>query len=308
MRLALLAQVAATAAIVAACATAPPSPERTLAPDEVPVFETVTGERVTVDAVLDAIAAADVVVLGEQHGHPTGLRFNAALFERSLARDARGSLCLEFLTRDAQYLVDAYAEGVIDWEALDEACQGIPGCRPGPHRPMIEAALGAGVPVVAANAPRIYTSAARQRGYELLTSLSAEQQRLFDTPWQMPSGAYREAFFARMRRHDEQREGEAAADDDERLEGLYRAQCLWDMTMATSVARCLDRGAAPVFLVVGSFHCNADGGTVQMIRRLRARAKVLVVTFVPRDAQALAEEDRDLADFVAYVGPSPEAR
>lgn len=280
------------------------------APEGVPVFATASGERVDIAAVLEAADGADVVVLGERHGHPAGLGFHAELFARALERRPDAVLCLEFLTRETQHLVDAYLDGLLDWDAFEEAARAVPGSNPRPHRPLIEAARAAGAPVVAANAPRLYTRAAREHGYERLAGLTGEQRRLFDAPDELPEGRYRDDFFETVREHARTEAGADATEEEvaARLEGYYRAQCLWDMTMASSVARSLEAGRRPVFLVVGSFHCNEDGGTVQMMRRLRAGARTLVVSFLDEDSDTLLDEHRDVADFVAYAGASPSER
>ena len=231
------------------------------------------------------------------------LEWNAEIFRRTLERHPDAALCLEFLTRESQHLVDAYLDGLIEWDAFASACEGIPGTSPASHRPMLEAARAAGVPVVAANAPRLYTTAARRHGYERLENLSDAQQRLFDAPAATLSGPYRDAFRELMVEHLEDPEEAQEAAFETRFEGAFRAQCLWDTTMASSIVGTLEEDRRPAFLVVGSFHCNRDGGTVQSIREQRPGTEILVVTFVAEDAQELLEEHRTLADFVAYVGP-----
>ncbi len=288
----------ALALVMTACA-GPSGGARARPLAEVPVYRSAAGKRVELDEVLAAIGRADVVVFAEQHGHPTGLALFTALFEESLTRHPGAALCLEFLTRETQHLLDAYAEGLLDWEGLVAACEGVPGSTPEPHRALIDAARGARVPVVAANAPRLYTRAAREHGLQRLASLSAEQQRLYDVPPSTPDEAYRERFIDVMREHVE--------GGDEEIESLFRAQCLWDATMATSVVQTLASGHRPVFLVVGSFHVNENGGTLQMLRAQRAGLRSLVISVVAEDAQSLAPGHALLADFVAYVGPDPRS-
>ena len=274
--------------------------------ERVDVFFGSTGERATLDDVLSAIEGADVVVMGELHGHPLGLDWNAEVFRRSLERQPGVALCLEFLTRESQYLVDAYLEGLLDWTAFEEACEGIPATRPSAHRPMLDAARRAGAPVIAANAPRIYTTAARVHGYERLAGLSSEQARLFDVPGQPLGGAYRQAFRDLMIEHQGEDQSAEGARFEERFEAAFRAQSLWDATMAHSVSRTFEAGHRPVFLVVGSFHCNDEGGTVQRVEETSPQARVLVMTFVAEDSEVLLEEHRGIADVVAYVGPRDE--
>ncbi len=292
----------------------PPTPAELHA---LPVVHGADGKSATWNELRAAIDAADVVVFGELHGHPVGLPFHAQLFQESLATNPDAALCLEFLTRETQYLVDAYLAGIIDWDAFVETLASVPGSTPLPHRPLIAAAHQAGIPVIAANAPRIYTRAARTRGYDTLTTLSAEQKRLFDVPTELPDGAYRERFFDLMRSHGEEPEDEPeeeevvldevvpASPPTEAMEAAFRSQALWDGTMSASAVRSLAEHR-PVFLVVGSFHCNRDGGTQQLLRRARPEARIVVISFVDETPGERTDDEPGLADFVAYVGPYPD--
>jgi hypothetical protein len=58
--------------------------------------------------------------------------------------------------------------------------------------------------------------------------------------------------------------------------------------------------------VIGRFHTDFDGGTVQMLRRARPRARVLTLTCTRADSTTLRDEDRGIADVVVYV-PENEA-
>ena len=269
------------------------------------MFDGRTGARITLEQVLERVDRSDVVVLGELHGHPSGLEWNAEVFRRSLERRPDAALCLEFLTRDHQYLVDAYLDGLLDWDAFQQACEARPGAQPEPHRPMLEAARAAGVPIVAANAPGLYTTAARRHGFERLADLSLEQQRLFDVPAEPLQGAYRQAFRDLMVEHleDDQSPDEPAF--QKRFEDAFRAQSLWDATMARSVTRTFQAGRRPVFLVVGSFHSNNEGGTVQRIVEGLPQAEVLVLPFVAESSEVLLEEHDGMADILVYAGPRP---
>lgn len=103
------------------------------------------------------------------------------------------------------------------------------------------------------------------------------------------------------------------------MEGLFRAQALWDWTMADSIASLIARGtrenySKPVVQVIGRFHVDHEGGTVQALRQLAPDARIITITFIDANppnmnnlvaaaTPLLAEEDKDRADFVIYVGP-----
>jgi uncharacterized iron-regulated protein len=77
--------------------------------------------------------------------------------------------------------------------------------------------------------------------------------------------------------------------------------------MAETVARALEEGHSPIVLVVGRFHVDFEGGTVQALRRMRPGARIVRLSMADADSAALREEDRGRAELVVYVGPSPAA-
>jgi|FLOH01.1.fsa_nt_gi uncharacterized iron-regulated protein len=289
---------------------------------ELVIFSGATGKVALWEEVVQATLDADIVLLAELHGHPVGLPYHAEIFSDSLRADPSAALCLEFITRDWQYLLDAWAEGIVEWEAVEETFLTAPSTTATPHRPLIEMAHELGVPVYAANSPRIYTRAAKALGYEALAALSEEQQRLFQIPSVLPSGPYREGFYTMMSGLDE---GHGVADlttgdapgpeepfvPSESVKAKFRSQGLWDGTMADTVLKALDAGANRAFLVVGSYHANNDGGIVQVLRERRPSAKVVVVTFVAEDTPDLSDAEvveryGAMADFVTFAGPYPQ--
>lgn len=282
-----------------------------------------------------AAAESDFVLLGENHGHALGLASASALWEDVIAARSVGvagveagrglprpTLAMEFFERDQQKAIDDYFAGLIDEATFrKESGRGSAesGNYPRGHRDMVEAAKRIGARLVAANAPRRYVRLARTEGYERLRGLSEEQRRLFRLPDVMPMNAYWDRFVAVMGVTGDGKEGatpaevEAMSKKRSGLEATFRSQVMWDWTMAQSVAdaRPTPGGISrPVVLVVGRFHTDETGGTVQALRRLApmtetGEAKILVVSFVdgeaPADAPA-ARADLSRADFVVYVG------
>jgi uncharacterized iron-regulated protein len=72
--------------------------------------------------------------------------------------------------------------------------------------------------------------------------------------------------------------------------------------MADSIAGGMTAGRAPVVHVIGRFHGDFDGGTVQALRRLRPGVRTVVVSFVQRSGTRCEPDDIGRADFVIYVG------
>jgi uncharacterized iron-regulated protein len=232
-----------------------------------------TGSQVSLDEVVTAAAQADVILLGELHGERQGQIFESQFFRALLAREPRAVAALEFLERDEQVALDDFLSGVTDEAGFVKAADRTPGNYTLGHRDIILASKQAGRPVIAANAPRRYVRMARLHGYERLGTMTPEQSRMFVVPGQMPEGGYVERFLDLMAPKNDAGE----RPDEENARKMFRSQAMWDATMADSVFKGLNLGR-PVVLVVGAFHVEEDGGTVQMLRRLDPNVKVMTVT------------------------------
>ena len=289
-----------------ACASVAPvasAPKVELAPREVRIFRG-DGTPASWSELVNAASTAEVVFVGENHGHPLGLASAAALFEDVLARSERASLSLEFFERDEQSRLDDYLSGVSDAATLERRTQRSEGNFPPGHRAMVDAAKAKGRPVHASNAPRQYVRIVSQKGYEPLGELSWEQRRLFRIPDELLTGRYRDDFDRIMTPNGRDPQ---APDEQARLARVFRSQQMWDWTMAESVFLALERDEAPVVQVIGRFHSDFRGGTVQALERLRPGTRALVVSYVTEDAPAaLPADDVGRGDFVLYVGPSAD--
>ncbi|HYD01677.1 MAG TPA: ChaN family lipoprotein [Phycisphaerales bacterium] len=282
------------------------------------------GRPATWDEVVSRSRLADVVVIAELHGHPIGLSAAAALWRSLLdVKGVRPALALEFFGRDDQSRIDDYltspplvTEEVFlrrTGKTTTPGAEAWAGGYPPGHRDMVEAARAAQppAPVIAANAPRQYVRLARTAGYAALANLTHEQQRLFVLPAFAADGArpenrYWVDFLAFMNTTPEKYRNADAA-EREKADSMFRAQSVWDATMADSVRQTLARGYAPVVLVIGQFHADfADaggGGTVQALKAVRPETRIVVISFQDVDPAAqFRDQDRGRADFVVYTG------
>ncbi len=308
------------AAFMTGCSSASKSPvKEEMSPRAVRIFHG-DGSPATWDEMVGRAAAAQAVLVGENHGHPLGLASAAALWDDILAKAPQAQLAMEFFERDEQTALDDYFTGVTDEAAFRKAAARSDGNYPPGHRMMVEAAKARKRPVIAANAPRRYVRIARLEGYDRLSALGENQRAMFRIPDSLPTGPYREAFDKVMAQPTEGtgKAGshggaaapvspeEAAKKERERLDATFRSQSLWDWTMSESVDRGIRAGSQPVVLVVGRFHIDSQGGTLLALRQQHPGVTTVTVSFVNEWGEALGSEDKDRADFVVYVGPSAE--
>ncbi|NNM25831.1 MAG: ChaN family lipoprotein, partial [Phycisphaerales bacterium] len=249
---------------------------------------------------LDRVAQSDIIILGEQHNDAMGHAVERSIVADTVERWPATTLTMEMLERDDQPLVDDYFDEIITVDQFRtmtrSSAWGGPGGWVAWYQPIIDAVRHGGGRLVAANAPRRYVRLARTDGYDRLRALPASRRAFFEIPVDADDDAYHTRFRETMAGvHPEE-------DEAEKIDALYRSQLVWDATMAASIAEAFADGAAKVVHVVGQFHCDFQGGTVQQLRARTADASIMVISLQPAAATALREEDRGRADAVIYTG------
>lgn len=286
--------------LLTACASTPRTAPAERAPEPAAAiaspayYDGETGSPVTLDDLARRAADADIVVFGELHGHPVGLAAAAELFEAIAAlRPDSAALGLEFYERDAQTSLDDYLAGITDEDAFRAATG--KSAEKDDHRPLIETARRAGLPVWALNAPRRYVRLARTIGLHAYDAMTDEQRRLVQAPEALTTGRYADEFYALMGNMG----GHGETPDDgpsEMAISFFRSQNVWDATMADTAVRALDNGARPLVIIVGRFHSDFEGGLVERLRQRAPGARVMTLSVLEHDAQS--DEDRGRADVV----------
>ncbi|MFO0828205.1 MAG: ChaN family lipoprotein [Phycisphaerales bacterium] len=279
------------------------------APRTLAMFEGDTGRIATWYDLMEGIWWADVVFVGETHTDMAGHRVELAIVDDTLAAHPGTVVSMEMFERDHQAALDEYLAGTIDLAALIERAKTrrwefkeVPEMKwENSYQPIVDAAKAQGARVVASNAPREFTRIAKSDGYDALRALPPDKQALFNVPTYVDHGRYRHRFNETM-----SEEKLAPSAEKSEYDAIFRAQQVWDATMATSIARELDKGAKKVVHIVGQFHVEWRGGIVGQLRALRPQTKILVVTIVPDDADELAPDDAGRADVVIYSGKRPE--
>jgi len=282
----------------------PTAQDTAYAPGAYRVF-TGAGEPATLDDVVAAMGDVDVVFVGETHDDPTGHMIEAELLrgaDEAYGDDRPVALSLEFFQADAQPIVDEYLAGLITERSFRADA------RPWPryetdYRPLVEYAKEHGLPVIAANAPRRYTTRVTLHGREALEDLSPQARAfLAPLPYGTASEAYRNQWIAVISEVMEE-EGmkcgipveELAAEGEEvrarapmgshgNMGNQLDAQVLWDATMAWSIAKFLDREPdALVLHMVGGFHVERGTGTPEQLEMYRPGTTRLIVSMQPVD-------------------------
>jgi uncharacterized iron-regulated protein len=258
------------------------------------IWEPKAGRFVDEATLRTAVASADFVFLGEIHDNPDHHLLQARLLRAVTAAGRRPALAFEMLDTDQQSKVDAaLATAPRDPDALGRAVDwdhsGWPEFRY--YRPIFEAGLDAGLPVVAASLPRAKTKELRTKGKE---ALDEGLRKRLDRDEPIPK-----ELVASMRA--EMEEAHCGEMPDSWVDPLVLVQRAKDAKMAERMDTVgAERGAV---LISGKGHARADRGAPAIVAKDAPGKKVLAVAFT--------EVETDQRDPAAYhedegaTGPAP---
>jgi hypothetical protein len=260
------------------------------------VFATAQGGFADLAAMVDDLATADVVFVGEQHNDDNTHRFQLNLLQALAARRGDIVLALEMFERDAQEPLEHFLMGHTEEAEFVRESRAWPRYATD-YKPLVDFAISKTWPVVAANVPRAIAAEVSKSGLDALASRPASEKALFAADLQCPTGDdYYTRFLGAM---GGGHVAGAPAMDAATLDRYYFSQCLKDETMGESVAQSYAAGAIggkrPLIVVVlGAFHSDFRQGTViRTARRLPAQ-RIVVTSILP-------------VDTLDGLTPSPEA-
>jgi uncharacterized iron-regulated protein len=285
-------------------------------------FDGHTGQAISFDEVAARANRADVVLFGEEHSDVVCNALEAQLLAALAGQPRPVTLAMEFFESDTQVPLDAYLSGRID-EAEFRKLTRQKRAYVTSHRPMIEYCRKASIPVIAANAPWRLTRALRLSGKpydEFLAGLEPSDRAWIARSSELLEGPYHDRFVEAMSGHEMPPTSGPASqptsrpssqpstapassqptsqpDHAEQILRAYRAQSLWDDTMAESIAD--HRARLPigrVMLIVGGFHVASEGGTQVKLRRRRPCDSICTIVYHGTDKTPLAFDDANKAD------------
>jgi uncharacterized iron-regulated protein len=295
------------------------------------------GRPVTAREMVEALGAADVLLVGETHNDPVAHLLEAELLrladERFNQAEARGrrpvALSLEMFERDVQLVLDEYLGGLIAERHF------LAGSRPWrnyqtDYRPLVEYARARKLPVIAANAPARYVSRVSASGPDSLASLSPGAKALLPPLPFPPASREYEAKFTRFMQGDAPAAptpharptpapnadartptAQQAPANPHAAHGgalhLLAAQTLRDASMGYAIAEYLRQTpGALVVHVNGKFHSEERLGVAEQIKHYRPQARVIVLTIIPGEGFPDFDAGRlgRLGDFVILTDPA----
>ena len=243
-----------------------------------------------------ALAGADFALLGERHDNPEHHRLQAELVSALQQAGSRPRpVAFEMIPAERQIeIVEHRRRHPGDATGLGEALgwdrSGWPDWRLN-YAPIAQAAMDAGVEIVAADLSRSQIDEVMRRGPDALRA-----------PFLRRTGLDRHLpppLFAALQ--DEIQEAHCGVVPEEALGGMVQAQRARDAMLADRLAAVAGRAGG--ILIAGAEHVRRDRGVPRYLARLRPDARILSLAFVETD-QAQARLSRDLPyDFLWLTEP-----
>ncbi len=256
------------------------------------------------EALADRLAQADVIVIGEYHGHQASHLLQARLQQLLFARNPQQALTLEQFNLDYQPALDNYLAGMTGETEMIEDANAWDNYR-GSYRPLVEFSRRHDLPVFAANAPADVVRCVGRTGPDYLDHLPADQrQTLPEQPFQ-DTPAYREKFVEAISGSH----GQGDPSMTERMDNTYKAQLLRDNTMAMRILQAHQQHPDhQVVHLTGTFHSEQGLGTVALLKQQAPELSVAVISpvFWPDDEpEAPLAGNLDKGDYLYLIQPLP---
>jgi len=243
-----------------------------------------------------ALADKQVVYVGEQHNNDHHHAFQFEVVTALHEQSPRLLVGMEMFQRPAQAALDAFVLGEIDETEMLRRTEYFTrwGWDYRYYRPILLFARENRIPVIALNAP---TGVRRKVGKTGLDSLTPGERTQIAEEIDVTIEAHRAYLKDIFDRHPM---------GDRKFTNFYAAQCVWEDTMAESVALALDeRPDSRMIVIVGGGHVRQRYGIpVRAEKRGAAPYSILLgTTDGPHIEEFLAD---DYADYLIVTAPAPK--
>ena len=257
---------------------------------------TATGQPADYDQMLQELAQADVVLLGEQHNDALAHWLELQVAKDLLKGKKPGQLVLglEMFERDVQPLVAQYAAGTLADTAFERQARPWPNYATD-YRPLLLFARDNHLAVVGTNAPRPFAKVVAQRSLTALDKLPAADRALLaplplKVDYDLPGYKNMAAMFG----GDGKAHGGGA-------QNIIQAQALKDATMAHFIVANCHAGQTLLHLN-GSYHSDHHDGIAAWLRQYAPKLLVKTISVVTQEQlQMLEKQQVNVADFVVVV-------
>jgi uncharacterized iron-regulated protein len=254
-------------------------------------LDLIEGEETAEAAVIEDLATAGVIYVGEAHTIARHHAIQLHLLQSLAARGLPLVLCLEQLEARDQAVVDRFNRGEVDFDTLARDIDWAKKWKNfADYRPLCEFAQKSGIPVQALNAPAAVIRAISRGGG--LDKLPADQRALIAAEIRTDDPVYERMMNLSLAVH--------MAMDPAKLRPVFEAQVARDETMAANIVAGRRIATTPdrprtAFVLVGAGHVRHGLGTADRVRRREPGIVERIVLSTESGQLVLSESDKAAA-------------
>ncbi|MGF1690300.1 ChaN family lipoprotein [Photobacterium kagoshimensis] len=249
------------------------------------------GEVLSVSALAAQFQDADIILVGEWHGHPAAHLLQAQLLAALYRQNSQLALSMEQFTRDKQGIINDYLANKIGEASLTKDANTWPNYI-SDYRPLIEFAKTNHLDVIAANAPKPIVRCIGKYGEAYLNRLPTNERTWVADSLTLTEDAYQDKFISSMHHGDEAQ-----------TKRQFAAQTAWDDTMAESMVDYLaSHPNTQILHTAGRFHVEEGLGTASRILSRNPNLKVVMVT--PVSSETVLKQGAP--DYQVEMQPLPK--
>ncbi len=254
------------------------------------IIDLKAGKAISFDDLLDQLASTPLVFVGENHDNPEHHLIQVQILQGLMGRYGFQTAAMEFFQRPAQGIIDDYMKGEINETDFLEKVQwtktwGFPYYF---YRPLILQIREKNGVLLAVNVPREIVKKVARSGLAGLTPEEREQAaRKIDLENQAHRAYLKEVF------------GGHSHHGIENFDFFYQAQCVWDETMAETIADYVKNHPGPMVVFTGNGHIVNKFGIPDRVRK-RMPVPMAVIAVYPLTESLRI--DRNMADYLWLTG------
>lgn len=244
------------------------------------------GRAVSFEELVDRLAAVGLVFIGERHDNPEHHLIQVQVLQALKDRLGPFDLAMEIFQRPHQVALDRYLRGETTEEAFIEEIDWTKswGHDYAFYRPLLQWARQNRARILAVNAPMEVVRKVARQGLE---SLAPAERDAIARDADLSNSAHRNYLKAVFEQH---RQG-----DLKTFDFFYEAQCVWEETMAESIADHLRQKGGKLVAFVGNGHLVNRFGIPERIPR---RIHLSIATLMPYPISKRETIEREVADYV----------
>ena len=239
------------------------------------IIDLKTGEAIGFPDLIDQLKTVDVVFIGEVHNNPEHHLIQVQLLQALMASfTPPPAVAMEFFDTTRQPVLDRFMNGDLDETAFLKQVDWKKSWRFPYHlyRPILWTSRDKGTVLLGINAPNSVVKKVARSG---LLSLTAEERRQVARDMDLTNTAHREYLDSIFKQHQTDKNLKHGMQN---FDHFYQAQCVWDETMAETIADHMKAHGGKMVVFTGNGHIvNKFGIPDRVLRRVDVKTATIVL-------------------------------